>query len=75
LVGGLGSYLGPIIGAVLLFALQELFGDFGAWYLAGIGVVAIGFALYAPRGVVGLIVGRTGHEPLSMRKLLQRDAV
>ncbi len=61
LVGGLGSYLGPIIGAVLLFALQEIFGDFGAWYLAGVGVVAIVFALYAPRGIMGLIQDRLGH--------------
>jgi branched-chain amino acid transport system permease protein len=70
LVGGLGSYLGPVIGAVLLFALQEIFGDFGAWYLAGIGVVAILFALYAPRGIMGLIGNRWAVEPLSMRKLL-----
>lgn len=70
LVGGLGSYLGPVIGAVLLFALQEIFGDFGAWYLAGIGVVAILFALYAPRGIMGLMSDRAGIEPLSMRKLL-----
>mgnify|MGYP000449930405 CR=1 FL=1 len=41
LVGGLGTYLGPVFGALLLFALQEIFGDFGAWYLAGIGIVAI----------------------------------
>jgi branched-chain amino acid transport system permease protein len=73
LAGGLGSFLGPVIGALLLFALQEVFGDFGAWYLAGIGVVAILFALYAPRGIVGLISDRTGVEPISMRKLLHRD--
>ncbi|MTJ04219.1 MAG: branched-chain amino acid ABC transporter permease [Sediminimonas qiaohouensis] len=70
LVGGLGSYLGPVLGALLFFALQEVFGDFGAWYLAGIGVVAILFALFAPRGIMGLIIGKTGQEPLSMRKLL-----
>lgn len=70
LVGGLGSFLGPVLGAILLFALQEIFGDLGAWYLAGIGIVAILFALYAPRGIMGLIADRTGVEPMSTRKLL-----
>lgn len=70
LVGGLGSFLGPVLGAILLFALQEIFGDFGAWYLAGIGVVAMLFALYAPRGVMGLIADKKGIEPMSLRKVL-----
>jgi branched-chain amino acid transport system permease protein len=70
LVGGLGSFLGPVLGALLLFALQEIFGDFGAWYLAGIGCVAMLFALYAPREIMGLITDRLGTEPLSMRKVL-----
>ncbi len=71
LVGGLGSFLGPILGAVLFMALQELFGGFGAWYLAGLGIVAILFALYLPRGIVGFVTDRLGYEPLSMRKLLK----
>lgn len=70
LVGGIGTFIGPILGALLFFALQEIFGDFGAWYLAGIGIVAILFALYLPRGLVGLWLDRGRHEPLSMRKRL-----
>lgn len=70
LVGGIGTFVGPILGALLFFALQEIFGDFGAWYLAGIGIVAIVFALYLPRGLVGLWLDRGRDEPLSMRKRL-----
>ena len=55
-------------------ALQEVFGDFGAWYLAGIGVVAVLCALYLPRGLVGLWQDRGRTEPLSLRKLLSGTA-
>lgn len=71
LVGGIGTFIGPILGALLFFALQEIFGDFGAWYLAGVGVVAILFALYLPNGIVGLWLDKGRDEPLSMRKRLQ----
>ena len=70
LVGGIGTFIGPILGALLFFALQEVFGDFGAWYMAGVGVLAIVFALYLPRGMVGLWLDRGQDEPLSMRKRL-----
>lgn len=55
LVGGLRSFEGPIIGALLFFAIQELFGDFGVWYLAGLGAVAVAFALYMPDGIWGKV--------------------
>lgn len=70
LVGGIGTFIGPILGALLFFALQEIFGDFGAWYMAGVGILAILFALYLPNGIVGLWLDRGRLEPLSMRKRL-----
>jgi branched-chain amino acid transport system permease protein len=74
LVGGIGTFIGPILGAVLFFALQEIFGDFGAWYLAGMGIVAILFALYLPRGIVGLWLDRGRDEPLSqLKRVLMKE--
>ncbi|MCW1934933.1 branched-chain amino acid ABC transporter permease [Pararhodobacter zhoushanensis] len=70
LTGGLGTFAGPLVGAVLLMALQELFGDIGAWYLFGVGALAIGFALFLPGGLVGALSRRQGREPLTMRRLL-----
>jgi branched-chain amino acid transport system permease protein len=52
LVGGLGTFEGPIVGALLFFAIQYQFADLGAWYLIGLGLVAVGFALFLPRGLV-----------------------
>ena len=54
LVGGLRSQWGPLLGALLLFLLQESLGHLGVWYLAGLGVVAAVFALWLPRGLAGV---------------------
>lgn len=64
LVGGLRSFEGPIIGALLFFAIQELFGDFGVWYLAGLGAVAVAFALYLPDGIWGKVRRNIGFDLL-----------
>ncbi|MBO0871668.1 MAG: branched-chain amino acid ABC transporter permease [Micromonosporaceae bacterium] len=58
LVGGIGTFEGPIIGAVVFFLLQQEFADAGAWYLIGLGVVAVAFALFLPRGIWGLVSHR-----------------
>lgn len=55
LVGGLGTFEGPVIGAVILFLLQDQFGNGGVWYLVGLGTTAILFALFLPRGIWGTI--------------------
>jgi len=55
LVGGLGTFEGPIIGAVIFYLIQAQFGDSGAWYFIGLGAVAIAFALFLPHGIWGAI--------------------
>jgi branched-chain amino acid transport system permease protein len=60
LVGGLGTFEGPILGAILLFAIQTTFTQGGPWYLVGLGATAALFALALPRGLWGLIEERLG---------------
>jgi branched-chain amino acid transport system permease protein len=58
LVGGLGSFEGPLLGAVAFFAIQHWFADRVAWYLIGLGITAIGFALILPHGLWGWLEQR-----------------
>ncbi|HET7420177.1 MAG TPA: branched-chain amino acid ABC transporter permease [Candidatus Dormibacteraeota bacterium] len=60
LVGGLGTFEGPIIGAILLFAIQTTFTQGGPWYLVGLGAAAALFALFLPRGLWGTVEERLG---------------
>jgi branched-chain amino acid transport system permease protein len=60
LVGGLGTFEGPILGAILLFAIQTTFTQGGPWYLVGLGATAALFALVLPRGLWGAIEDRLG---------------
>jgi branched-chain amino acid transport system permease protein len=60
LVGGLGTFEGPLLGAGLLFAVQTVFSAGGAWYLVGLGAAAAAFALLLPGGIWGLVEQRLG---------------
>ena len=60
LVGGLGTFEGPIVGAIVFFVIEDQFGDQGVWYLVGLGAAAILFALLLPRGIWGTVEERFG---------------
>lgn len=60
LVGGIGTFEGPIIGALIFFTVETLFGGAGVAYLIGLGAVAVGFALLSPKGIWGTIESRLG---------------
>jgi len=60
LIGGMGTIEGPIIGALVLFALQETLSSYGAWYLVIVGGLAIVTTLAASRGLWGLASERFG---------------
>ncbi|HZS25447.1 MAG TPA: branched-chain amino acid ABC transporter permease [Gaiellaceae bacterium] len=58
LVGGIGTFEGPIIGAIALYVLQTYGPNGGVWYFVLLGGIAIGFALLLPRGIWGTIQER-----------------
>ncbi len=55
IIGGLGTIEGPIIGTAVFMVLQQTLQSYNAWYLIVLGLVTIGIALFARRGLWGLI--------------------
>jgi branched-chain amino acid transport system permease protein len=55
IIGGLGTIEGPILGTIVYIVLQQTLASYNAWYLIILGLVAIVIALFARRGLWGLI--------------------
>jgi branched-chain amino acid transport system permease protein len=60
MIGGLGTIEGPVIGAIIFFALQYWLSADGVWYLILLGVVAIIMTVWVRQGVWGIVASRTG---------------
>jgi branched-chain amino acid transport system permease protein len=60
LIGGTGSWLGPVIGAVLVGGLQEYLRVTisSAVNVLVAGVLMVAFVILAPQGIVGLFQKR-----------------
>jgi branched-chain amino acid transport system permease protein len=54
-IGGIGSFEGPIIGTVIYFVLREYLAELGAWNLILLGSFSILIILVDKRGLWGLI--------------------
>jgi branched-chain amino acid transport system permease protein len=73
LVGGLGTFEGPILGAVIFFAIEAWFGETGVWYLVGLGGAALLFALFLPKGLWGFVDRRFGLRLLPVGRFLKME--
>ena len=73
LVGGLGTFEGAILGAIVFFLIETWFGAAGVWYLVGLGATALVFALALPRGAWGLLEDRTALRLLPIGYRLSRS--
>jgi branched-chain amino acid transport system permease protein len=60
-IGGIGNFIGPVIGAVLVTYLQVMLSDITEIWQLYFGLLFIGMVMFAPGGIAGLILM---HEPL-----------
>jgi ABC-type branched-subunit amino acid transport system permease subunit len=58
IIGGIGTIEGPILGTIIFFVLQQTLASYGTWYFIVLGLVAMIVAIWAPRGIWGLIADR-----------------
>jgi branched-chain amino acid transport system permease protein len=72
MVGGIGTIEGPLIGALLYFAADRLFGRFGATYMVVLGLMTLGMALFARQGLWGLWCQRVDAPWFPLRRRLIR---
>ena len=69
-IGGIGTLEGPIVGAVIFFALRWALADYGTWYWLVMGVVAVAVVVFAPAGVWGYVRDRWNLQLLPLRRRL-----
>ena len=55
IVGGVGTLLGPVVGALLLVTMSNLFSGQGLYAAALFGILLTGAVMLAPQGIVGEI--------------------
>ena len=60
IVGGQGTLLGPIAGAVFFLLMQQVLSIYTESWALFFGLIFIGFVLYAPDGIWGLLRRRRG---------------
>ncbi|NKB28834.1 MAG: branched-chain amino acid ABC transporter permease [Rhodobacteraceae bacterium] len=58
LLGGAGTTIGPLIGAIFMFYLIDYASGLTNAYLLLVGVVLVALTLFAPQGIVGTIRAR-----------------
>ena len=75
-IGGMTSWIGPIIGAIILGTIQQLatVTISSALNLLIVGLLLIGFVIIAPNGIVGLVQARRRKRAGAAEDLAERQA-
>jgi branched-chain amino acid transport system permease protein len=69
-IGGIGTIEGPILGALIFWALNRWFSDYGTWYLIGLGTLAIFVTVFFKQGLWGYAQQRWGWSLFPTRRRL-----
>jgi branched-chain amino acid transport system permease protein len=70
-IGGIGRIEGPIVGALIFWALNKFFSGYGSWYLLGLGLLAIVVTINFKQGLWGWVQGRYGLSLFPTRRHLK----
>jgi branched-chain amino acid transport system permease protein len=60
ILGGVGQWLGPLIGAVFFTVVPEWMRPFGVWRDVATGIILLVVVLYLPEGLAGFAAARAG---------------
>jgi len=71
-IGGIGRIEGPIVGAIVFWALNKFFSDYGSWYLMGLGLLAIGVTIFFKQGLWGWLQQRHGWSLFPITRRLEQ---
>ncbi|WP_137894628.1 branched-chain amino acid ABC transporter permease [Ramlibacter sp. 2FC] len=69
-IGGIGRIEGPLVGALIFWALNKFLSDYGTWYLLGLGLLAILATLLFKQGLWGFAQQRWGWSLFPTRRHL-----
>jgi len=55
-IGGIGSFVGPVIGAVVFTFLQSMLSDYTGMWLLYLGILFLATVLFVPMGLAGVLM-------------------
>ena len=58
LLGGMGTFFGPFVGAAVFLYLEDVATAFTTHWMAVVGLIFMGFVLFMPKGIWGTLLQR-----------------
>jgi branched-chain amino acid transport system permease protein len=56
LIGGIGTFLGPTLGAAILVILSMVIGVYTEYWLLVLGLILLTLVLFLPQGILGVAI-------------------